>query len=383
MAERKKISKNTERLLWAMSAGRCEKCGRLIYKHPLSGVIGNFAQIAHNIPVSDGARAEYKRKYKQIDPSLNIDDVGNLLLLCYDCHKEVDEIRPENYPPEILKMLKADFEEFIVKATNIKRIVPTLALLYSPNLHNRKWQVTGILKALFPEKYIESEIDLTLKDSEFYVGDPNFWEIEEKNLERRFNQQVITYIENYKKGTPNLSVFAVGPIPLLVKLGVLLSNKHSVDVYQLKKSPVSSWEWETTDGDTEYDVSYIQQSKNPDKIILILSLSGLIRREEVCKAVEWDNATVVEIKTNHTPSDDYLRNKRQLDKFVCCYQRLKEELRNSINSNVFVHIFAAVPVSVAVEIGRHRNPAFDLPFIIYNYKQGVYERAITIGGNND
>lgn len=47
MAERKKISKNTERLLWAMSAGRCEKCGRLIYKHPLSGVIGNFAQIAH------------------------------------------------------------------------------------------------------------------------------------------------------------------------------------------------------------------------------------------------------------------------------------------------------------------------------------------------
>ncbi len=379
MAERKKISKNTERLLWAMSAGRCEKCGRLIYKHPLSGVIGNFAQIAHNLPVGDGARIEYKREYKQIDPSLNIDDVGNLLLLCYDCHKEVDEIRPEKYPPEILKRLKADFEEFILKATNIKRIVPTLTLQYSPNIHNRKWQVTGILKALFPEKYIESEIDLTLKDSEFYVGDPNFWEIEEKNLERRFSQQVIPYIENYKKGTPNLSVFAVGPIPLLVKLGVLLSNKYSLDVYQLKKSPVSSWEWEATDIDTEYEVSYIQQSKNPDKIILILSLSGLIRHEEVCEAVEWDNATVVEIKTNHTPSDDYLRNKRQLDKFVSCYQRLKEELRNAINSNVFVHIFAAVPVSVAVEIGRHRNPTFDLPLIIYNYNQGVYERAITIG----
>lgn len=383
MAKRKNISKNTERFLWAMSAGRCEKCGRLIYKHPLSGVIGNFAQIAHNLPVGNGARTEYKEKYKQIDPSLNIDDVSNLLLLCYECHKEVDEVHPENYPPETLKMLKADFEEFIVKATNIKRIVPTLALQYSPNLHNRKWQVTGKMKALFPEKYIENEIDLTLKDSEFYVGDPNFWEIEEKNLERRFNQQVIPYIENYKKGTPNLSVFAVGPIPLLIKLGGLLSNKHGVDVYQLKKSPVSSWEWEATDDDTEYSFSYIQQNKNPDKIILLLSLSGLIRHEEVCKAVEWDNATVVEIKTNHTPSDDYLRNKRQLDKFVCCYQKLKEELRNSINSNVFVHIFAAVPVSVAVEIGRHRNPAFDLPFIIYNYNQGVYEKAITLGGKND
>lgn len=383
MDKRKKISKNTERLLWAMSAGRCEKCGRLIYKHPLSGIIGNFAQIAHNLPVNDGARSEYKQKYKQIDSSLNINDVSNLLLLCYECHKEVDEISPWNYPPEILKSMKADFEEFIVKSTNIKRIVPTLALLYSPNLHNRKWQVTGAMKAMFPEKYIEREIDLTLKDSEFYVGDPNFWNIEEKNLERRFNQQVTPYIENYKRGIPNISVFAVGPIPLLVKLGVLLSNKNEVDVYQLKKTPVSSWEWETTDNDTEYSVSYIQQSKNPNKIILMLSLSGLIRHEEVRKAVEWDNATVVEIKTNHTPSDDYLRNKRQLDKFVCCYQRLKEELRNSISSNFFVHIFAAVPVSVAVEIGRHRNPAFDLPFIIYNYNQGVYEKAITIGGNND
>lgn len=383
MDKRNKISKNTERLLWAMSAGRCEKCGCLIYKHPLSGIIGNFAQIAHNLPVNDGARAEYKREYKQIDPDLNIDDVSNLLLLCYECHREVDEICPGHYPPETLKSMKADFEEFIVKSTNIKRIVPTLALQYSPNLHNRKWQVTGTMKAMFPEKYIEREIDLTLKDSEFYVGDPNFWNIEEKNLERRFNQQVTPYIENYKRGIPNISVFAVGPIPLLIKLGVLLSNKHEVDVYQLKKSPVSSWEWETTDDDTEYSVSYIQQSKNPDKIIFLISLSGLIRHEEVRKTIDWDNATVVEIKTNHTPSDDYLRNKRQLDKFVCCYQRLKEELRHSISSNFFVHIFAAVPVSVAVEIGRHRNPAFDLPFIIYNYNQGVYEKAIAIGGNND
>lgn len=383
MDKRKKISKNTERLLWAMSAGRCEKCGRLIYKHPLNGIIGNFAQIAHNLPVNDGARSEYKQKYKQIDPSLNINDVSNLLLLCYECHKEVDEICPGQYPPETLKSMKADFEEFIVKSTNIKRIVPTLALQYSPNLHNRKWQVTGSMKALFPEKYIEREIDLTLKDSEFYVGDPNFWDIEENNLERRFNQQVTPYIENYKRGIPNLSVFAVGPIPLLIKLGVLLSNKHGVDVYQLKKSPVSSWEWETTDDDTGYCVSYIQRYKNPNKIILMLSLSGSIRHEEVRKAVEWDNATVVEIKTNHNPSDDYLRNKRQLDKFVCCYQKLKEELRNLKNSNVLIHIFAAIPVSVAVEIGRHRNPAFDLPFIIYNYNQGIYERAITIGGNND
>lgn len=80
MSKRKHISQNTERLLWAMSAGRCEKCGRLIYQHPLSKSIGNFAQIAHNLPVSDnGPRSEYK----QIDETKSIDDIKNLLLLCY------------------------------------------------------------------------------------------------------------------------------------------------------------------------------------------------------------------------------------------------------------------------------------------------------------
>ena len=103
MAERKKINPMTEKLLWAMSAGRCEKCGRLIYRHPLNNVVGNFAQIAHNLPVSDkGPRAEFKI----IDPKVDINNVSNLLLLCYDCHKEIDEIQPDKYPPYLLKQMK-------------------------------------------------------------------------------------------------------------------------------------------------------------------------------------------------------------------------------------------------------------------------------------
>lgn len=380
MAKRKSLNHMTEKILWAMCAGRCEKCGRLIYQHPLSNAVGNFAQIAHNLPVAaNGPRANFK----VIDSSYDINDVSNLLLLCYDCHREIDEIAPEKYSPNVLKRIKFDFEEFILKATNVERIEPTLVIKYSPNLHNKKLQVTGIQKALFPEKYIKEEVDLTLCNSTYFVGDPEFWSIEEKNLVRTFNQKVLPAIENYKDGFINVSVFAIGPIPLLVKLGALLSNKNNVDVYQLKKAPQSTWEWEYTNANTEYEINYINDVKNPEKVIIMFSISGIIRYEEVENSISTENSIVVEIRTNQTPFDDFLRNKVQLDKFVKCYQTIKEEMRNKCSKNVMAHLFLSVPVAAAVEIGRHWNMTVDLPFTVYNYTNGVYEKAITIGETDE
>lgn len=378
MSKRESINKNTEKLLWGLTAGRCEKCGRLLYQHPLSKIKGNFAQIAHNMPVGDnGPRSSYKKFYYRLNPLANINDVDNLLLLCYDCHNEIDKIQPNKYTPDLLKRIKLDFEEFVLKVTNIERIKPTIVLKYSPNLHGKHLQITGIQKALFPDKVIEKDIDLTLMNSMTFVGDKEYWNIEENNLIQNFNKKVMPYLEDYKKGIANLSVFAIGPIPLLVKLGELLSNKQEIDVYQLKKTPISTWEWEDTNDETEYEINYLQDCINPEKIILLLSISGQIRYEEVKNTIKWDNSVVVEIKTHTQPNDDFLRNKRQLEKFIVCYRKLKESLR--AKHQKMIHVFAAVPVSIAVEIGKQWNSTFDLPLTIYNYTNKLYEKAIIIG----
>ncbi len=384
MPNRKKISQNTERLLWAMSAGRCEKCGRLIYRHPLSHTIGNFAQIAHNLPVSDfGPRSNFKAKYKQVDPNLDIDDVDNLLLLCYDCHKEIDELRPDDFPPYLLKQIKSDFEEFVVKATNIERIVPTIAIKYSPNLHSKRLLVTGIQKAIFPDKVIDQEIDLTLRNSSYNVGDPEYWQYEEAHLLRIFREKVEPILEDYRYTSSNFSVFAIGPIPLLIKLGTLLSNKNSIDVYQLKKSPMSTWEWESSDDDFNYEIKCIQQKEDAKRTILMISLSGTINQAAVRKVLPWEDSNILEVCTTCPPHDDLLRSKNQLDKFVLCYRKLKEQLLRMSDKKLTVHLFAAIPVSVAVEIGRHWNPTVDLPIVVYNLTNGFYENAIKIGDTNE
>lgn len=375
-SKRKKISESTQRILWAMSAGRCEKCGRLIYQHPSSKVIGNFAQIAHSIPVGDSGP---RYQYKQIDTTIDINDFQNLLLLCYDCHHEIDEVCPEEYPPSLLHKIKTDFEEFVIKATNIKHITPTLVITYSPNFHGQKLKVVGTQKALFPQKYIHKTTDLTLKDSSFFPNDTQYWDIEQEHLLRSFQQKVIPAIEDYQDGFLNMSVFAVGPIPLMVQLGYLLSNKHNIDIYQLKKSPIQTWEWEAPSVDTNYNVSYLNQTNNVKKIVLLLSLSGQIRYEEVKSTTSWDDSIVLEVTPDHQQYDDFLRNKLQLDKFVYLYRKLKEELRKKGNQDTIVHVFAAIPAAVAIELGRQHNPTFDLPMIIYNYTNGQYVSAITIG----
>lgn len=374
--KRDNLKSDIKYLLWGMSAGRCQKCGRLLYKHPMSDSVGNFSQIAHNLPVGvNGPRCEFK----PIDIKTDINDINNLLLLCYDCHREIDAIRPNDFPPSLLKQIKNDHEEFVLKATNINNTTGTTVIFYSPNLHGYQLKVVGAQKALFPEKYIENQIDISNCGNTLSPSDTEYWSVEEKNLVNNFNKKVKSLIDDIDKPYKNFSVFAFGPIPLLAKLGELLTNKYSIEVYQLKKAPQQTWEWEVGNK-IDYNLHVGQVFDDADDVQLILSLSGKVRKEEADDVLKGKKFSSYEI-TIDDPYDDYLRSREHLSNFITVYQQLKETIRNQHKKNAMVHVFAAVPVSVAVEIGRHRNPSVDLPMTIYNYSndQNNYTKGIILG----
>jgi len=356
-----------------MSAGRCEKCGRLLYKHPRSNAIGNFAQIAHAIPVSEkGPRCKYKHIYADKD----INDYSNILLLCYDCHKEIDEVCPDKYPPDFLFQIKSDFELAVVKATNFEFNIPTKVIKYSPNLHGRRMTLPGLQNALFPNKYIEETIDITLKNYESYGRlDKDAWGVEEKNLIGAFNKKILPVIEEQEI---NCSIFALGPIPLLIKLGSLLSNKANIDIYQLRKNP-NSWEWETGIPPIEYIIKRHIVENSSNDIILILSLSGIVNKADIEKVISTSFNSSYEICIN-SPNDDFLRTKAHLNDFIRTFRSIREEIISLHGRNSRLHIFGAIPNSISIEIGRQRNENFDLPFVLYDFYQGEYSRAIQIGG---
>lgn len=372
----REISDKTKKILWGVAAGRCEKCGRLVYKHPLGDEIQNFAQMAHIYPFSDnGPRRE--EKIKTFNENGDINDISNLMLLCYDCHEAIDE-NPQEHPVALLKKLKKDFEEFIVLATNYDRVIPTVAVTYSANLHEQRNQFFNERKlkdALRPDKYVKALKDLSLQNSEFQVQRDNilYWAIEKENLTRLFDKDIRPYIEN---DCINLSVFALAPIPLLVLLGALLTNKHDVDVYQYKKD-LASWQNDFTKAPVKYNCTRHGFKIGGNDVILALSVSSKVKIENIRAAISLDN-TFYEISSDN-PTDDVIGNREDMSCFFAVYRKMREEIWQTHGRGTKIHIFGAIPISIAVEIGRQYNRNSDMPIVTYDFYQNTYKKIYTIG----
>ena len=84
------ISAATQQELWVRAAGRCQFDGhnRLLYMSCVTQETVNAAQKAHIYALSEkGPRGH--GPYKDNLDALN--DVSNLMLMCYDCHKKIDQ----------------------------------------------------------------------------------------------------------------------------------------------------------------------------------------------------------------------------------------------------------------------------------------------------
>lgn len=377
MPKKKKTNRNIKEavkcLLWGISAGRCERCGRSLYKHSTFKELGNYSQIAHNIPVNEGARFEYL----PINGKQSINDVNNLLLLCYDCHRLIDAIKPNDYPPDVLLCIKRKHEEFVDKATNRSACHPFLVVQYAANLHGRQELFPNASEVLFPNGYIDCIKDISNKGSLKQPHEDDYWTIETQNLERQYDRNIRPYIEENTAHECNIAVFARAPIPLLVELGTLLSNKNNIQIFQFHKA-TSSWLWPESDSTYSYRYRVIQKGESSNDIVLIISLSGRIREQEARESFNCQDKTIVEIYVEET-YDDSLQTKKQLEDFVEIFQRTKEHLRQITTGKPVIHLFAAIPISVALEIGRHRNPISDLPYLVYFYNGSKYIPAIHIG----
>ena len=60
------------------------------------------------------------------------------------------------------------------------------------------------------------------------------------------------------------------------------------------------------------------------------------------------------------------------------YRKVKAFLTS--NGVKRIHLFAAIPVTFAIGIGQAYNPNYDADIITYDFKQGSYHKALTIGG---
>lgn len=112
----RKAGEKTKRLIYALSAGYCqyEGCSKRVLGDDVTERVFNTGQVAHNV----GARANGPRGDAERSTDM-ADDVENVMLLCYDHHRLVDEFDPGGHPENRLRSMKRAQEHRVALACGI------------------------------------------------------------------------------------------------------------------------------------------------------------------------------------------------------------------------------------------------------------------------
>lgn len=82
--------------------------------------------------------------------------------------------------------------------------------------------------------------------------------------------------------------------------------------------------------------------------------------------------------TGETPSVDVIRSPAALESFSRRVRALLSELEVTDKQMSALHVFAALPLSAAVALGRARDPHVHPPFVVYDRANGCYRPALEI-----
>ena len=363
---RKNVPLHTKLKLFGRSAGRCEfsGCNKPVWRNNLTLTEGNFGEVAHIIAASeDGPRGNEKSADMQIE-------FDNLMLVCQRCHKEIDT-NSEKYSEELLREWKWKHEDRIeIQTMYPEDIHKSTVLLFSVNIGERIVPINpeAYRNAMFP-KYPTDEKGIRIAKNNF-DGHRNveYWAVFAEEIRRKIKQSFEEGID--EKTIKHLSVFAIGPMPLLMFLGKCIGDTVPADLYQRHRNIADtnhnwSWQREKEKTETHYIVNPLHINKDSRNVAIVLSLSGKIPNERYAKLVS-ENFSVYEI-TIENPSPHFLKSRKQLEGFSREYRKLLNDIQATYGDSCEISIIPAVPAPIAVECGRVLLPKSDPEIFAYEY----------------
>lgn len=374
---RSKIPSSIQNLLWGRAAGRCEfaGCNEPLWKSDVTQETRNIAEKAHIRAYSlGGPRADPEWLHDAIN------ELDNLILLCHGCHVTVDRMDgPARYTADMLHAMKRRHEDRIEAATAVAPDLSSHIVTYGTFIgeHQALPTFADARQALFPKRYPASRDLFVLGTPTSPRRDhtPDYWREERQQLRYQFDR----VRASLERGTvAHLSVFALAPQPLLVDLGNLLGDLTPADIYQRHREP-QTWSWPEETEDCDFQLTSPADTSGPPA--LVLSVSATIAHERVTACL-GGNACIWTV-TVPLPHNDILKSREAVAAFRVLIRRLMDRIKLAHGHQTPLHVFPALPVALAVELGRARMPKADMPWKLYDEHQGSggFAHAFTIDSN--
>lgn len=352
---RKGLTEKENIALWVASGGRCAICNKELIWEEDRGVIINLADKAHIIAHSDdGPRGGINLSHFGLTAD-DLDSINNLMLLCKNHHKIVDDC-PEKFPADRLFKLKNDH------ASSIKR-----------KLDKQSSSLAVIHRTMddtpFSINLAKNEDVLLLGQTEHREKFKEFstegWEAAKKRT-KGFYEQVKSDIElnNYA----GISIFPLSHIPLLVYLGFLIGDKIPVMTFQYSRNE-NHWICCSPEGRGGLDrIQVTEEGRGKKDLVVSISVSARVHIEDIREALvsDLENYDELHISTDKPEIDNVLFYE-DVKLIQNAFKQSVEKLHGE-NRYDMVHLFVAVPAGLAVEIGRSINPNMWCSVSLYNYR---------------
>ncbi len=372
---RPSIPTETKTKLWLTSGGRCQfnGCNKPLWRNDVTMGIMNKSYIAHIYAFSDNGP-----RYDEILSPLLETDFANLMMVCDQCHRTFDDKDKVNeYPASFLIQMKQSHEKRIELLTGIDVDKKSFILLYGAKIgeHDSPLSFPKAAETIVPNFYpVSAEpLDIGLKNSAFKDNSKEYWDFQVANLVQLFREKV-----SYSKqagSSPHYSIFALAPQPLLIKLGTLLSDLYEAEVYQLHRNP-KTWKWLEEDVVAKFKL--FEPQKDAENVALNISLSANISNDRIIKVL-GENTAIWTI-TIDSPDNDFLRNRSQFLEFNKIIRKAFDQIKSRHGQEAFLNVFPAMPVALAVELGRVWMPKADMRLKIFdqNREAGGFIETLTI-----
>jgi len=365
------IKDNIKILLFAKSAGRCEICNKLVIKDLNTREQFIWGEMAHIYAFSDnGPRAN-----KDINDKNNVD---NLLLACPDCHEKIDKTGQEKYyTAQQLYETKLNHENRILVSTSfgLKRQTKVVKMAININSEVVKADNVDIVQALMKNRLVPCEDMFNEIDFSNISGrdDKNYWISKSKDISEWLSH---FYSDLQRKKIEHVSIFGIGPIPLLMFFGSKLNNKIKTTLFQLHKDD-GTWKWNSGNPMARYKLNF-KKGNDKDKVALIISLSGTIDRDLLPSNIKSDYY-IYELSLVGSPNYNFLRTEKDLFSFEKSFSTCISDIKNNHPGLKQIDVFPAVPAPVAIICGKSLNKNSDPKLRIFNsYNRNKFKYSLTI-----
>jgi len=155
-----------------------------------------------------------------------------------------------------------------------------------------------------------------------------------------------------------LAVFGFARVPVLIYLGAQLDDKVATLIFQRQRADdENAWCWPEASDVVDFDVTQLKQGTEAQHVALVINLSGAVGLDELPQAQQ--EAYSVYSVAPSPPAEPGLTLVTSPSTLVNFDRAIREFLSvvESTHGKISrVDVFAAVPVSAAVSIGRTLMP---------------------------